>query len=52
MDFPLPAGLKRELKSFLADHRGDMEHQLKLDLATNLLASMSGAFSDSPEDAA
>jgi hypothetical protein len=47
----LPAGLRRALEAFLAENREELEHQLKLDLATNLLASMSGAFAAGPEDA-
>lgn len=41
--FPMPAEMRRLLRAFLADHREDLETQLKLDLATNLLAAMSGA---------
>ena len=43
LDFPIPGYLKEALERFRKDHRADLEHQLKLDLATNLLAAMSGA---------
>lgn len=46
----LPADLKRTLKALLDEHQGELEHRLKLDLATNLLAAMSGAFDGAEDD--
>lgn len=47
--FDIPAALRKQLEAFLEENRGEMEHQLKMDLATNLLASMSGAFGGDEE---
>lgn len=49
VDMEIPADLRRALEKFLDSNRGEMEHQLKMDLATNLLASMSGAFGEGDE---
>jgi hypothetical protein len=42
VSYPLPAGLRKELREFLKEHDGDLEHQLKIDMASNLLAMMTG----------
>jgi hypothetical protein len=40
MPFPIPAALKRALQEVLRDHKDDLEAQLKLDMATNMIALM------------
>jgi hypothetical protein len=36
----VPAEVTRELRSLLAEHQEELQHRLKLDMATNLLAMM------------
>lgn len=40
MTVPIPAALRRALQEVLRDHKEELERQLKLDMATNMIALM------------